>query len=147
MASFKNSMSSARILVIGLVVVLVVFRIGNGGLLARACRYGTTSQRPVNALANSSDKCVSCHRNSTPGIVDQYGHSTMAAAKVECADCHEVDAQYPGAIAHEGTYISPHRHLQSASPVIKRKLPSLTRAAMRSRPGWLLPDRRTFHPT
>ncbi len=59
----------------------------------------------MNALANSSDKCVSCHRNSTPGIVDQYGHSTMAAAKVGCGDCHEVDAQYPGAIAHEGTYI------------------------------------------
>ena len=83
MESFKNSMSSARILVIGLVVVLVVLGLAMVVFLLGRTGTGSTSQRPVNALANSSDKCVSCHRNSTPGIVDQYGHSTMAAAKVE----------------------------------------------------------------
>ena len=62
------------------------------------------SQR-VNVLAGSSDTCVACHSNSTPGIVEQFGHSTMAAAKVTCHDCHEVKADYPGAVAHEGAYI------------------------------------------
>jgi len=29
----------------------------------------------------------------------------MARAEVECVDCHEVAADYPGAVEHEGTYI------------------------------------------
>ena len=29
----------------------------------------------------------------------------MAAADVECVDCHEVDEDYPGAVEHEGTYV------------------------------------------
>jgi hypothetical protein len=29
----------------------------------------------------------------------------MAAANVDCQDCHEVTADYPGAVAHEGTYV------------------------------------------
>ncbi|MCP4359207.1 MAG: hypothetical protein GY796_14430 [Chloroflexi bacterium] len=29
----------------------------------------------------------------------------MAAADVTCRDCHEVDADYPGAVEHEDTYV------------------------------------------
>ena len=42
---------------------------------------------------------------TTPGIVEQYGHSSMAGAEVSCQDCHEVKADYPGAEEHEGTYV------------------------------------------
>jgi hypothetical protein len=59
----------------------------------------------VDALENSKDDCVVCHRKSTPGIVEQYGHSTMAGAEVSCQDCHQVKADYPGAVEHEGTYV------------------------------------------
>jgi hypothetical protein len=59
----------------------------------------------VDALANSDDECVICHRRTTPGIVEQYGHSTMAAAEVSCQDCHEVKDDYAGAVEHEGTYV------------------------------------------
>jgi hypothetical protein len=31
--------------------------------------------------------------------------STMAAAEVNCRDCHEVDSDYPGAVEHEGTFV------------------------------------------
>jgi hydroxylamine dehydrogenase len=64
----------------------------------------TTGQSP-DALANSSDACVVCHRNASPGIVEQFGHSSMAAAKVTCADCHVVPAGYPGSEEHEGVVI------------------------------------------
>ncbi|MCB0116779.1 MAG: hypothetical protein KDD84_21925, partial [Caldilineaceae bacterium] len=46
-----------------------------------------------------------CHEQTTPGIVEQYGVSTMASAGVLCEDCHVVDETYPGAEAHEGTFI------------------------------------------
>jgi hypothetical protein len=59
----------------------------------------------VNALADSDDECVVCHKRTTPGIVEQDGHSTMAAAEVSCQDCHEVKADYPGAVEHEGTFV------------------------------------------
>ncbi len=58
-----------------------------------------------NALENSTDSCVTCHEKSSPGIVVQYGASSMAAARVTCRDCHEVNEGYPGSVEHEGTYV------------------------------------------
>jgi hypothetical protein len=100
----QNPLVSARLLIIGLIAVvvvlglaLVVLAIGQPGAPAEAKR--------VNALASSRDECVTCHKRTTPGIVEQYGHSTMAAAEVDCRACHEVKAGYPGAVEHEGTYV------------------------------------------
>ncbi|PKO12086.1 MAG: nitrate reductase [Chloroflexi bacterium HGW-Chloroflexi-10] len=59
----------------------------------------------VNVLANSTNQCVDCHRNATPGIVEQYGVSSMARANVKCESCHEVEAGYPGSVEHEGTHV------------------------------------------
>ncbi len=97
----------ATVVFIGLAVVLaVIFRPattgGEGGVAER-----------VNVLAGSTNDCVTCHANSTPGIIQQYGHSTMAAANVKCEDCHEVTADYPNAIEHEGTYV-----LNSPTPAL-----------------------------
>jgi hypothetical protein len=60
---------------------------------------------PADALATSQDSCVVCHRSSTPGIVEQYAKSTMAAANVTCRDCHEVKSDAPDSIAHQDTYV------------------------------------------
>lgn len=100
---------SARLLILGIVAVIVVL-----GLIfvimavseaqAPATAEPTTAER-INVLANSDNECVRCHEKSTPGIVQQYGHSTMAAAEVTCEDCHEVSADYPDAVEHEGTYV------------------------------------------
>ena len=79
-----------RLLIIGVLVVIGVIGIV---LVARAMLpTAAVSEEPgrANALANSNDECVVCHRRTTPGIVEQYGHSTMAAAEVRCVDCHEV---------------------------------------------------------
>lgn len=65
----------------------------------------STESESVNVLENSRDDCVVCHRRVTPGIIEQYGHSSMASAEVTCDSCHEVSANYPGAIEHEGTYV------------------------------------------
>lgn len=88
----------AVIVVLG--VALAVVAIGRGGVA------GEEKAAPqVNVLANSKDECVTCHKRTTPGIVAQYGRSSMAAAEVSCRDCHEVKPDYPGAQEHEGAYI------------------------------------------
>ncbi len=97
---------SARLLIVGLVAVIITLGVI---LIAQAVVGATTSAAAVegrpNALAGSADECVACHRQATPGIVEQYGGSTMAAAKVTCRDCHEVSSGYAGAVEHEGSII------------------------------------------
>jgi hydroxylamine dehydrogenase len=97
--------TAGRLLVLGLVGVIVVL-----GLILVIIAVGDSEETAegtvrVNALANSDNECVVCHKRNSPGIVEQFGHSTMAAAGVECQDCHEVDKDYPGAVEHEGTYV------------------------------------------
>ncbi len=95
------------IVFIGLVLVIaVVFRpaAGTAGIAGETGEVRTVAQR-TNVLVNSTNACVACHRTATPGIVQQYGVSTMAAADVMCEACHVVAQDYPGAIEHEGTWV------------------------------------------
>jgi hypothetical protein len=94
------------LLIFGLVAVIIVMGLA---LIIQAITRPVASgeDQRVNALADSSDECVTCHRRTTPGIVEQYGGSTMAAAEVTCRNCHEVKAEYPGAVEHEGAYVLP----------------------------------------
>ena len=100
----QNRSKLPRVLIVGLVGIIVLL-----GLILIIRLTGqpapAASTIPPDALANSNDPCVECHRNASPGIIQEFSHSTMAAAKVSCSNCHEVAANYPGATAHEGTYI------------------------------------------
>ncbi len=99
----RSKFPVSRVLVLSIVGILILF-----GLVLVIRLTGAppaAEAQRVDALANSTDNCVSCHRQASPGIVQQYGHSTMAAAKVTCQDCHEVKANYPGAVEHEGSYV------------------------------------------
>jgi hypothetical protein len=96
---------SARTLVIGLVAVLVVIGLAVIVMVIGTSAAQTAAGEPVDALAASTNECVVCHRQVSPGIVEQYGHSTMAAAEVSCQDCHEVAEGYPGSVAHQGTHV------------------------------------------
>ncbi len=100
----RTVIRSTRVLIIGLVAVIVVLGLA---LVTLAIVQPAVPAQPerVDALASSKDECVVCHRRTTPGIVKQYGYSTMAAAEVACRDCHEVQADYPGAVEHEDTYV------------------------------------------
>jgi hydroxylamine dehydrogenase len=100
----QNPLYPARLLIIGLVAAIVVLGLALVVLAIGRSTVPATTER-ADALASSRDKCVVCHRRTTPGIVEQYGHSTMAGAEVSCRNCHEVEADYPGAVEHEGTYV------------------------------------------
>ncbi|MFN8374718.1 MAG: multiheme c-type cytochrome [Anaerolineae bacterium] len=96
---------SARVLIIGLIAVLVVPGLALVfAAISNTAAPTTTQTEERDVLANSTNECVTCHRQSTPGIVEQYSRSTMATS-VTCQNCHEVAADYPGAVEHEGTYV------------------------------------------
>lgn len=106
MSQTENTVSgSMRVLVIGVLTVVLV--LGLALVMFAVSNAVSPDTGPVDALANSDNSCVACHRNTSPGIVEQYGHSTMAAASVTCEDCHEVNGDYAGAVEHEGTYVLP----------------------------------------
>lgn len=98
-----TSSGSMRVLVIGVLTVVLV--LGLALVMFAVNRAVTPTTEQVDALANSDNACVTCHRNTTPGIVEQYGHSTMAASSVTCQDCHSVAEGYAGAVEHEGGYV------------------------------------------
>lgn len=99
-----GTLRSARVLIIALVILIIVP--GVALITAAISRsVAPADDRPANVLVNSTDDCVTCHSRTTPGIVEQYGRSTMASANVTCTNCHEVAANYPGAIEHEGTFV------------------------------------------
>lgn len=104
MKSVDGVWRSTRTLIFGLVAVVIV--LGSALIVMAIGRSGTQVESlQVDALANSDNSCVVCHRRTTPGIVEQFGHSTMAEAGVTCQQCHEVKGEYPGAVAHEETYV------------------------------------------
>lgn len=103
MSQNQGVWASSRVLIIGLLAIIIVP--GLALVMFAVSNSLRTEQEAPNVLANSNDTCVSCHRQTTPGIVEQYGHSTMAAANVSCRSCHEVQAGYPGAVEHEGTFV------------------------------------------
>lgn len=104
MEETNGGKGASKVLIIGLVGVIVV--LGAALIVMAIGRAGTpVDTEKVDVLAKSDNECVVCHRNTTPGIVEQYGRSTMAAAEVSCQSCHEVNADYPGAVEHEGTYV------------------------------------------
>ncbi|MBN1992214.1 MAG: nitrate reductase [Anaerolineae bacterium] len=112
-----NLLRSMRVLVIGLVAVILVLGLALLALVVgQAVAPSAAGPKRANALASSDDACVVCHQRTTPGIVEQYGHSTMAAAEVACRDCHEVKSDYPGAKEHEDTYV-----LQLPTPAMCQK--------------------------
>lgn len=101
----KQSWSLLRVLIVGVVAVVLVVSLALVTMALGNRRALAEPPEPVDALASSSDDCVTCHRDESPGIVTQYAYSTMAAAEVTCRDCHEVSGDYAGAEEHEGTYV------------------------------------------
>lgn len=106
MAESKKGLKVSRVLIAGLVGVIIILGFGLVVMsINQAGQPAEGAEEPVDALAGSEDECVTCHRRESPGIVQQYGRSTMAAAEVSCRECHEVEAEYPGSVEHEGTYV------------------------------------------
>jgi len=43
------------------------------------------------AIPTSSQSCVKCHQQSSPGIIDHWTGSTHAVKGVGCVECHQAE--------------------------------------------------------
>ncbi len=97
-------LASSRLVILAILVVIIVPALA---FIISAIGKSITAEPGERAQVvwDASNRCVACHQNSTPGIIEQYSRSTMAAANVSCQDCHEVEDGYPGAKAHHGSFV------------------------------------------
>ncbi|MEZ6116492.1 MAG: multiheme c-type cytochrome [Pirellulaceae bacterium] len=54
----------------------------------------------------SSQQCVSCHQQSSPGIIDHWTGSTHAAKGIGCVECHKANPGDADAFDHYGSLIA-----------------------------------------
>ena len=62
-----------------------------------------TVQAVDQALAG---KCMTCHKEKSPGIYQQWYQSAHAIHKVTCLDCHQADKGDADAFMHEGARVA-----------------------------------------
>jgi len=54
----------------------------------------------------SSQSCVDCHQQGTPGIISHWEGSTHAEKGVGCVECHTADAEDADAFEHYGVHVA-----------------------------------------
>lgn len=57
-------------------------------------------------LSVESSKCITCHKKTTPSIVDMWGASKHFRGKVGCYECHKAEATDKDQFMHHGARIS-----------------------------------------
>lgn len=62
---------------------------------------------PAFAMSHTKDKCVSCHTDVTPVVVNQWHESSHSGAGVGCISCHEASKKDPSGRDHNGFFITP----------------------------------------
>ncbi len=63
-------------------------------------------REPHVVVPASSEQCVSCHAQSSPGIVQQWKGSTHGEKGVGCVACHQADPRDPDSFTHYGEVIA-----------------------------------------
>ena len=58
--------------------------------------YGTST--------DSDERCISCHKEKTPGLFSQWSGSKHAENGVTCTDCHGADKNDPDAFNDNGVF-------------------------------------------
>ncbi len=56
------------------------------------------------AIPSSSQACVNCHQQSSPGIIDHWTGSTHAVKGVGCVECHQAEKHDADAFDHYGIH-------------------------------------------
>jgi hypothetical protein len=62
--------------------------------------------KPFKHLSKESATCVSCHKEKSPSLYQQWGKSKHYGANVGCYECHKADKSDPDAIRHKEFTIS-----------------------------------------
>ncbi len=106
-----------RIIAVGAFVSLLTaglsFAVGAGAEDAEPAKAAqaeeTRLRKPSGALKHlgkESATCASCHKEKTPAIYQQWGHSKHYRANIGCYECHQAAKSDPDAIQHKDFAIS-----------------------------------------
>lgn len=58
------------------------------------------------SIPENAKRCVECHQQTSPGIIDHWRGSTHARTGVGCVECHQADKQDADSFLHEGEMIA-----------------------------------------
>ena len=58
-------------------------------------------------LDNETQRCIACHEQNHPGVVEQFKDSAHFEAGIACTNCHGAEPTEPDAEEHFDTVISP----------------------------------------
>ncbi|MCG8406193.1 MAG: hypothetical protein MI923_13435 [Phycisphaerales bacterium] len=102
------SLNTKRIVVFVLGVALCVALIMIAEMETR--KGLTPKEMPMSTLLTivpeSSHDCITCHAESSPGIVAHWRNSTHAAKGVACVECHHADEGDADGFNHYGVHIA-----------------------------------------
>ena len=78
------------------------------GILGLAALAGAVAVGAATAPAGleKSRDCITCHQESSPGIIGHWQDSGHAKAGIGCLDCHQATAGEPDAFEHNGASIA-----------------------------------------
>jgi hypothetical protein len=79
-------------------------------------------------LSRESATCVSCHREKSQGLYQQWGYSKHFRANVGCYECHKAKAGEPDAIKHKDSIISIIVSPQDCAECHKREVAEFDRS-------------------
>lgn len=72
-----------------------------GMLLISAASASAYYVDPKKYGSPKGEVCISCHKEATPGIYNQWKESAMGQAGVNCYDCHHAEEGDPDAFEHK----------------------------------------------
>ncbi len=67
---------------------------------------GFAGGAPSAADPQTAGKCMTCHKEISPGLYNQWAKSNHAENDIGCIDCHSEEAGEPDAFTHEGALIA-----------------------------------------
>jgi len=71
-------------------------------VVASLCTLAVIFPRTASGADDDNAKCVACHANATPGILEQWKASKHFGAEVGCYDCHRAEEADADGVAHHG---------------------------------------------
>ncbi|PSQ96236.1 MAG: hypothetical protein BRD55_07210 [Bacteroidetes bacterium SW_9_63_38] len=71
----------------------------------RAERPDTATEQLSPELAETTNRCASCHRRETPAIVEEYERSAHVEKRANCLDCHQPQED-PESFDHKGVTLA-----------------------------------------
>jgi len=100
------TLSNKRTLIgaLGLLFLASLVLVQRMEIVRREAELGTRDATV--SIPKNAEQCVSCHNQSTPGIIDHWKGSTHAEKGVGCVECHQAATTDADAFAHFGETIA-----------------------------------------